>query len=52
MSGLVVFHSLKDALEAGYQVYDRTNEGYLLRKKTIAGWAMALVENRKNEAKR
>lgn len=43
MQGLVVFKSLADALRAGYQIYDRTDSGYLVRTKTAAGWAMALV---------
>ena len=43
MAGLVVFKSLADALRAGYQVYDRTDSGYLVRTKTASGWAMALV---------
>lgn len=29
--GLLVFKSLADALRAGYQVYDRTSTGYLVR---------------------
>ncbi|HXP93611.1 MAG TPA: hypothetical protein VN905_09090 [Candidatus Binatia bacterium] len=43
MHGLVVFKSLADALRAGYQIYDRTENGYLVRMKTAAGWAMAIV---------
>lgn len=43
MQGLMVFRSLADALRAGYQVYDRTAEGYLVRIRTAAGWASALV---------
>lgn len=43
MKGLVVFRSLADALRAGYQIYDRTDTGYLVRTKTAAGWAMAIV---------
>jgi hypothetical protein len=44
MSGLKVFKSLADALSAGYQVYDRKHDGYLVRTRTAAGWAIALVE--------
>ena len=40
---MIVFHSLAEALRAGYQVYDRTAEGYLIRIRTKTGWAMALV---------
>jgi hypothetical protein len=43
MAGLVVFKTLADALRAGYQVYDRTPEGYLVRTRTQNGWAMAIV---------
>lgn len=47
MSGLQVFRSLKDAIDAGFQVYDRTSTGYLVRMHTEAGWALAIVELRK-----
>ena len=43
MAGVMVFKSLADALRAGYQVYDRTSDGYLVRTRTSAGWAIALV---------
>jgi len=46
MAGLMVFKSLADALRAGYQVYDRTSDGYLVRTRTAAGWAMALVTSK------
>lgn len=42
--GLMVFYTLKDALQAGFQVYDRTQNGYLVRQKTTAGWALAVVD--------
>jgi hypothetical protein len=44
MSGLVVFTSLRAALNAGYHVYGRTDRGYLARLRTDGGWALALVE--------
>lgn len=44
MQGLVVFKSLADALRAGYQICDRTATGYLVRTRTDAGWALAVVE--------
>jgi hypothetical protein len=44
MQGLTVFDNLTDALKAGYHVYDRTQKGYLMRTRTSAGWALALVE--------
>lgn len=44
MTGLIVFRSLAEALHAGFEVYDRTPNGYLVRTRTAAGWALALVE--------
>ena len=41
---MLVFHSLVEAINAFYDVYDRTPTGYLLRIRTSAGWALALVE--------
>ena len=49
MAGLVVFHSLADAIRGGFQIYDRTSEGYLVRTKTERGWAVALVELRSTQ---
>lgn len=46
MQGLTIFPSLMEALNAGYHVYDRTARGYLMRTRTAAGWALALVEPR------
>lgn len=43
MAGLIIFKSLAEALRMGYQIYDKTPEGYLVRIKTDHGWAMALV---------
>jgi len=43
---MLVFRSVTDAINAGYQVYDRTSTGYLVRTKTERGWALALVEVR------
>ena len=44
MKGLMVFRDLTAAIRAGYQVYDRTPNGYVVRARTDAGWALALVE--------
>jgi hypothetical protein len=44
MTGLVVFRSLAEALRAGFEVYDRTPNGYVVRTRTEMGWALALVE--------
>jgi hypothetical protein len=46
MTGIVIFHSLAEALRAGYQVYDRTENGYIVRIKTERGWQQALVDLR------
>ena len=43
MSGVTVFKTLAEALREGFEVYDKTSTGYLVRKRTAAGWAMALV---------
>jgi hypothetical protein len=51
MSGIVTFTSLAAALKAGYQIYDRTQTGYIVRVMTSAGWALALVTC-KNESSR
>jgi hypothetical protein len=39
----MVFKSVADAIRAGFEVYDRTPDGYLVRIRTGRGWAMALV---------
>ncbi len=43
MSGIVVFNSVREALSAGYQIYGRTEDGYLARMRTSQGWALALI---------
>jgi hypothetical protein len=43
MPGITVFHSLAEAVRAGYQVVDRTSYGYLVRIRLSSGWAMAEV---------
>ena len=40
---MVIFGSLNEALRAGYQVEDRTEYGFLVRTRTDAGWARAMV---------
>jgi hypothetical protein len=44
MRGLLVFRSLPEALQAGFQVHDRTADGYVVRTRTANGWALALVK--------
>ncbi|MBV9272180.1 MAG: hypothetical protein JO165_13885 [Candidatus Eremiobacteraeota bacterium] len=46
MSLLPEFATLTAALRAGYQVYDRTAIGYLVRTRTAHGWAIAAVRLR------
>jgi hypothetical protein len=41
---MLVFRSLVDAFNAGFQVHDRTQTGYLVRAKTACGWTLAIVE--------
>lgn len=43
MPGLLVFRSLRDALAAGFAVYDRTPTGYIVRRRGPSGWELALV---------
>lgn len=43
MSGVVVFHSVREALSAGYQIYGKSEAGYLARIRTERGWALALI---------
>ena len=43
MSGITTFTTLQAAISAGFQVYDRTLDGYLVRTRTSGGWALALV---------
>jgi hypothetical protein len=43
MLGIMVFKSLEEALRAGFQVYERTADGYLVRTRIEGNWALALV---------
>jgi hypothetical protein len=43
MAGLLVFQTLAEAIRNGFSVYDRTADGYLVRKRGDAGWMIALV---------
>jgi hypothetical protein len=46
MQGLLIFKTLSEAIRAGFHVYDRTSEGYLVRTRTVNGWAYALAKSR------
>ena len=41
--GIVVFKSVREALDAGYHIYARTGDGYLARLRTEGGWALAVI---------
>jgi hypothetical protein len=43
MAGVMPFSSVSEAVRAGFQVYDRTSYGYLVRTRTARGWALAAV---------
>jgi hypothetical protein len=45
-AGLRVFRSLKEALAEGFQVYDRTPTGYLVRAMIGGRWQLAIVDLR------
>jgi hypothetical protein len=40
---MIVFHSLSEALRAGFHVEDRSPDGYVVRTRTQRGWARAVV---------
>ena len=43
MHGIQTFPTIAAALRAGFQIHDRTAGGYLVRTRTVRGWALALV---------
>ena len=43
MQGIMIFKSISEALSSGFQYFDRTKEGYLVRKMTPRGWALAIA---------
>ena len=34
MQGILIFNTLAEAVASGFEVFDRTTEGYLVRKRT------------------
>jgi hypothetical protein len=44
MQGVMTFSSLEQAVHAGFSVYDKIERGYLVRARTTAGWALAIVD--------
>lgn len=45
-TGIVVFQSVGEALKAGFQICDRSPEGYVARTRIDGHWALALVRLR------
>lgn len=43
MSGVLVFASLADAKREGFIPYDRTPDGWIVRKQIDSQWHLALV---------
>ena len=43
MQGIMIFKSMSEAVSSGFQFFDRTKEGYLVRKMTSGGWALAIA---------
>jgi hypothetical protein len=44
MSGIRTFATLGEAMRAGFYVYDKVPNGYLVRTRTAAGYALAIVD--------
>jgi len=44
VNDIQVFKRLSDALRAGFQIYDRAEDGYMVRKRTPLGWGIAKVQ--------
>jgi len=45
MQGITIFKSMGEALSCGFQYFDRTKDGYLVRKMTSRGWALAIARD-------
>ena len=48
MAGIMVFDTLAEAVRLGFRIYDRMPEGYIVRRETQSGLALALVVERKS----
>ena len=46
MAGVVVFSSLAEALALGYEAYDKTSNGWLVRFRIGNRYALAIVDTR------
>lgn len=38
-----VYSTIKQAIDAGYHVFDKDKEGYIMRRREINSWTLALV---------
>ena len=45
MQGIMIFKSIGEAQSSGFQLFDRTKDGFLVRKQTPNGWALALAKD-------
>ena len=52
MAGILIFDTLAEAMRNGFGIYDRTQDGYLVRRQTERGYALALVIARTARAPR
>lgn len=43
------FDSLREAIKQGWEVYDRTSTGYIMRKRTDKGWVLARCDVKQTE---
>ncbi|MBV8374970.1 MAG: hypothetical protein JO302_05625 [Candidatus Eremiobacteraeota bacterium] len=51
MPGIIVFHTLAEAIRMGFRIYDRLPDGYLVQRETEAGRALALVVERNSNTR-
>jgi hypothetical protein len=49
MHGIRVFSSIEEAQAAGFTIFERIPEGYLVRKDFGANFALAVVKIKKKE---
>ena len=49
MTGIRVFSSVEDAQAAGFTIFERIPEGYLVRKDSGANFMLAVVKIKKEE---
>jgi hypothetical protein len=48
--GIIVFHTLAEAVRMGFRIYDRVPDGYLVQRETEGGRALAIVVERGSSA--